>query len=354
MVFHDPAPARTASPSTSGRPTAPSPTASPSLPVMVWIYGGGFTTGGTSENRQDGEFLARRGVIVVSMNYRLGIFGFFAHPELTAESAHHTSGNYGLLDQAAAIAWVRRNIAAFGGDPANITVFGQSAGSESVSALMASPILNGAFAKAIGESGAEFPAGRPRMPSREQAEQVTPPGLSAPSAPATLLPAPAPRRRTRRRSRDGDRTTLRPHRRRLLPSRHASPTSSPTANRPTSRCSPAGCQRTRPDASAATARQPSSRRPRAPFGADADNSSRSIPCHRRRSRPLRRRLRQRPVHRVLHLGLAGGADQNRQRARLPLLLRPPSPGDRYHPASWAPSTPTTSSTSSARSIRAPA
>jgi carboxylesterase type B len=127
------------------------------LPVMVWIYGGGFQTGGTSENRQTGEFLAHRGVIVVSMNYRLGVFGFFAHPELTAESPAHASGNYGLMDQAAAIAWVRRNIAAFGGDPANITIFGQSAGSQSVSALVASPVANGLFAKAIGHSGSEFP-----------------------------------------------------------------------------------------------------------------------------------------------------------------------------------------------------
>ncbi len=144
---------------------------SPLLPVMVWIYGGGFQTGGASENRQDGQFLAHRGVIVVSMNYRLGIFGFFAHPELTAESPNHASGNYGLMDQAAAIAWVRRNIAAFGGDPANITIFGQSAGSSSVSALMASPIAKDLFAKAIGESGAEFPGPGRSLPTREQAEQ---------------------------------------------------------------------------------------------------------------------------------------------------------------------------------------
>ncbi len=144
---------------------------SPALPVMVWIYGGGYYTGGTSESRQDGQFLAHRGVIVVSMNYRLGIFGFFAHPELDAESPNHASGNYGLMDQAAAIAWVRRNIAAFGGDPANITVFGQSAGSSSVSALMASPVSKDLFAKAIGESGAEFPGRGRSLPSREQAEQ---------------------------------------------------------------------------------------------------------------------------------------------------------------------------------------
>ncbi len=130
----------------AGKNTAP-------LPVMVWIYGGGFVTGGTSEARQDGEHLARKGVIVVSMNYRLGIFGFFALPSLAAESPNHSAGNYGLMDQVAAFEWVRRNIAAFGGDPAKVTIFGESAGSISVSAQMASPLSKGLFAGAIGESG---------------------------------------------------------------------------------------------------------------------------------------------------------------------------------------------------------
>ena len=129
------------------------------LPVMVWIYGGGFLAGATSEPRQDGTNLAKNGVIVVSMNYRLGIFGFFAHPELTAESPHKASGNYGLMDQTAAIQWVRDNIAAFGGDPAKITVFGESAGSFSVSSQMASPLAKGLFIRAIGESGGAFSSG---------------------------------------------------------------------------------------------------------------------------------------------------------------------------------------------------
>src|SRR5580700_4284276 len=134
------------------------PEASPDrkLPVMVWIYGGGFQAGATSEPRQDGEHLAHKGVVVVSMNYRLGIFGFFSHPELTKESPHHASGNYGLEDQAAALQWVRKNIAAFGGDPENVTIFGESAGSFSVSALMASPISKALLHRAIGESGAFF------------------------------------------------------------------------------------------------------------------------------------------------------------------------------------------------------
>jgi para-nitrobenzyl esterase len=126
------------------------------LPVMVWIHGGGFMAGASSEPRQDGQFLARRGVVLVSMNYRLGVFGFFALPELAAESGRNAAGNYGLLDQVAALQWVQRNIAAFGGDPANVTIFGESAGSFSVSALMASPAARGLFQKAIGESGAPF------------------------------------------------------------------------------------------------------------------------------------------------------------------------------------------------------
>jgi para-nitrobenzyl esterase len=126
------------------------------LPVMVWIYGGGFSGGGTSEPRQDGENLSRKGVIVVSMNYRLGIFGFFATPGLVAEDPHHAAGNYGLMDELAAIQWVHNNIEAFGGDPANVTIFGESAGSFAVSAQMASPLAQGLFVHAIGESGAAF------------------------------------------------------------------------------------------------------------------------------------------------------------------------------------------------------
>jgi para-nitrobenzyl esterase len=125
-------------------------------PVMVWIYGGGFQAGATSEPRQDGEHLAHKGVVVVSMDYRMGIFGFFSHPGLTAESAHHASGNYGLMDQAAALKWVHDNIAAFGGDPNNVTIFGESAGSFAVSALMASPLSKGLIHAAVGESGAFF------------------------------------------------------------------------------------------------------------------------------------------------------------------------------------------------------
>jgi len=126
------------------------------LPVMVWIYGGGFAAGATSEPRQDGQYLAHKGVVVVSMNYRLGVFGFFVHPDLVAESPQHAAGNYGLMDQTAALEWVKKNIRGFGGDPGNVTIFGESAGSFSVSAQMASPLAQGLFEKAIGESGAAF------------------------------------------------------------------------------------------------------------------------------------------------------------------------------------------------------
>jgi len=143
------------------------------LPVMVWIFGGGFAGGGTSEPRQDGEHLTRNGVVVVSMNYRLGIFGFFATHELAAEDPHHAAGNYGLLDELAAIQWVRRNIARFGGDPDNVTIFGESAGSFAVSAQMASPLAKGLFAHAIGESGAAFFGKGLNFPPLEQFAKQT-------------------------------------------------------------------------------------------------------------------------------------------------------------------------------------
>ncbi len=141
------------------------------LPVMVWIYGGGFQAGSTSEPRQDAGVLSRRGVIIVSANYRLGVFGYFSHPELTKESGRNASGNYGLLDQLAALQWVHENIAAFGGDPNNVTIFGESAGSFSVSALMASPLARGLFQRAIGESGAFFGSTLPLKP-RQETEQA--------------------------------------------------------------------------------------------------------------------------------------------------------------------------------------
>ena len=154
MTFHDPGSSEDCLTLNVWAPQAASPGAK--LPVMVWIYGGGFYAGSTSERRQDGEALAHKGVILVSMNYRLNIFGFFAHPALAAESPEHAAGNYGLMDQAAALQWVKRNISNFGGDPTNITVFGESAGSFSVSAQMASPIAKDTLAHAIGESGAAF------------------------------------------------------------------------------------------------------------------------------------------------------------------------------------------------------
>jgi para-nitrobenzyl esterase len=130
--------------------------ASGKRPVMVWIHGGAFTRGSGSTPVYDGENLANKGVVVVTVNYRLGAFGFFAHPELTQESEHHSSGDYGILDEIAALQWVQKNIAAFGGDPKRVTIFGESAGSWAVNVLVASPLTKGLFQRAIGESGANF------------------------------------------------------------------------------------------------------------------------------------------------------------------------------------------------------
>ncbi len=138
----------------------PAKSADDRLPVMVWIYGGSFNVGAGSEPWYDGTNLAKKGVIVVTLNYRVDVFGFLSHPELTAESNDHSSGNYGLMDQMAALGWVKRNIAAFGGDPGQVTIFGKSAGSLSVSALMASPLGRGLFQRAIGESGAMLYPGK--------------------------------------------------------------------------------------------------------------------------------------------------------------------------------------------------
>jgi para-nitrobenzyl esterase len=153
MIFHDAGPSEDCLHLNLWMPAEPG---TKKLPVMVWIHGGGFVAGATSEPRQDGGNLSKRGVLVVSMNYRMGIFGFFSHAELDKESGHGASGNYGLLDQVAALQWVKKNIALFGGDPDNVTIFGESAGSFSVSALMASPLAQGLFHRAIGESGAYF------------------------------------------------------------------------------------------------------------------------------------------------------------------------------------------------------
>ena len=134
----------------------PAKTAHEHLPVIVWIYGGGYINGSASMPLYWGDRLAQKRVIVVTIAYRLGPLGFLALPELTRESPHHSSGNYGLMDQIAALEWIRRNVAAFGGDPKCVTIAGQSSGSISVSILMASPLAKGLFQRAIGESGGLF------------------------------------------------------------------------------------------------------------------------------------------------------------------------------------------------------
>lgn len=147
------------------------------LPVLVWIYGGGFAGGHTSGPGENGEHLARKGVVVVSINYRVGPLGFLAHPELSAESPHNVSGNYGLLDQIAGLQWIQKNIMAFGGDPNRVTIFGESAGGISVSMLCTSPLSKGLFHGAISESGGSFGPTRAttypgeNMKTLEQAEK---------------------------------------------------------------------------------------------------------------------------------------------------------------------------------------
>ena len=157
-------------------------------PVLVWIYGGGFITGGAAAPGYSGEALAKMGIVFVSFNYRLGVFGFLSLPDLTKESPHHSSGNYALMDQIAALAWVKKNIRFFGGDPDRVTVAGQSAGSASVNCLLASPLARGLFQGAIGESGSlvlENPLLRMRsLKDAEQegeriAKKLNAPGLQA-------------------------------------------------------------------------------------------------------------------------------------------------------------------------------
>ena len=139
----------------------PTKSTSAKIPVLVWIYGGGFSFGSTCDPMYDGAKLAKKGVVLVSIAYRVGQLGFLAHPELSAESPNHVSGNYGLLDQIAGLKWIKKNIAAFGGDPNKVTIFGESAGGISVSMLCASPLAKGLFEGAISESGGSFGPTRP-------------------------------------------------------------------------------------------------------------------------------------------------------------------------------------------------
>lgn len=156
----------------------PAKSAKEKFPVLVWIYGGGFSFGSTSEPVHNGEHLARKGVVLVSIAYRVGQLGFLAHPELSGENLNNVSGNYGLLDQIAGLQWIQDNIAAFGGDPNKVTIFGESAGGISVSMLCASPLAKGLFHGAISQSGGSFGPTRPttypgeNMKTLQQAEQA--------------------------------------------------------------------------------------------------------------------------------------------------------------------------------------
>jgi para-nitrobenzyl esterase len=158
----------------------PARSAAAGLPVMVWIHGGGNARGAASENQYDGAWLAKKGVVFVSVNYRMNVFGFMAHPELTRESEHHSSGNYALLDQIAALQWVQRNIARFGGDPANVMLFGHSAGGSNVVSVLASPLAKRLFHRALAMSGTSLSL-RTTLAEAERAGVTLGQTLGAPS-----------------------------------------------------------------------------------------------------------------------------------------------------------------------------
>ena len=155
------------------------------LPVMVWLHGGSNVTGSGTQVTYDGVSLVRHGVLLVTLNYRLGIMGFFSHPELTSESPHHSSGNYGTLDQLAALNWVKQNIANFGGDPENVTLFGESAGAIDSARLMTSPLAAGLFKRVISESGPSFDSGQTLAQAEEFGSSVS--ALATGDAQATPL-----------------------------------------------------------------------------------------------------------------------------------------------------------------------
>jgi para-nitrobenzyl esterase len=163
------------------------------LPVMVWIYGGAYSEGAGSSPHNDGEALAKKGVVLVTFNYRLGAFGFFSHPELTMESGRNASGNQALMDAIATLRWVRTNIRAFGGDPDNVTIFGQSAGACMVAALVGSPVAKGLFHRAISQSGTWMGLGMAPMVPLARAEHPQrfrggPPGAQPAEEPPTNFP----------------------------------------------------------------------------------------------------------------------------------------------------------------------
>ena len=298
------------------------------LPVLVYFYGGGFLAGDGSEPRYDGEAMARKGIVALTVNYRLNVFGFFAHPELTSESSRHASGNYGFLDQAAALRWVQQNAAAFGGDPGRVTIAGESAGSISVSALMASPLSKGLMAGAIGESGAMINPTLPPVPlaDAEKKGLAFATGVGATSLQALrAMPAEALLQATAKPGAPSFQSaTIDGY---FLRSR--SPISSWPGRRRTCRCWRDGTRRRdrrRPfwarmlrhlrifrRRSSALVRRGCRRDPEAVSWR-----------HPRRSSPIGDGPRERPVHRVQHVEVDGRSRPHRRQAGLPLLLHPPA------------------------------
>ena len=304
------------------------------LPVLVYVYGGGFVAGAASEARYDGENLAKKGVIVVNMNYRLATFGFFSHPELTNESAHNASGNYGLMDQVAAIEWVRKNIKAFGGDPNKVTIGGESAGSFSVSALMASPLSKRLIHGAIGESGAFFTSGKGTLAASPLAESEQAGVEFAKQARRRF------HRRTAREISRRDPEGISQGRGRILPAEHrwilSCRVKSPSSIRKREQSHIPLLAGWNADEAKiwfrlshkVTVAQFTEQAKQAVWRQGRRVSKALSGHHRCGGTAISRGLRRRRVHRLLHLGLATGSGQDRQIAGLLLLLRSDPPRGR--------------------------
>ena len=307
----------------------PAKSGSEKLPVLVYIFGGGFQNGDGSEPRYDGESMARKGMVAVSVNYRTNIFGFFVHPELTKESPHHASGNYGLLDQVAALQWVQKNIAAFGGDPKRVTIAGESAGSISVSALMASPLSRNLMAGAIGESGAAI-ASLPPQPLAD-AEQNGVKFAHCRGREYARRAARHDRGADPGSRRQGPGRPLQHGDGRLLPARRRSRRSSRPASRPRSRCWRGRTPRSRRRAPCWATAIP--RRKRSPTRSGSSTATRPTPVLKAYAATTTDEVYEAATHlasarfiSLRHVEVDRTPDEDRRQAGVPLPLRPSPPG----------------------------
>ena len=307
-------------------------------PVLVVIPGGGFVAGSASEPRTDGEWFAKQGIVVVEANYRLGVLGFLGHPELTREGGPRGSGNYGMLDQAAALLWVKENVAAFGGDPGNVTINGESAGSLSVSAHMVSPLTKDLVHKAIGQSGAFFETPTPGLPQKTVAEKEQD-GLKFAAAVGADVPRRASRQaggRAPRGADEGGRLPLQPRSRRVL---HAGEGRDPLRGGKAGQ-DPARCRLDLVRAGHEHRHEPPEAHGGQLLGRDQEAIRGSRGRRAPRLRGLERRgaaaggggRRERLLHRVLHVEVDRGPLPHGVGSRLPLPVRPrPARGERLEP-----------------------